>query len=255
MRKILAISAAIVGVLILVVVGLAVYAALNLNSIIKANQAYLLAKVSDSLGRRVDAQVIDVSLGWGIGLGIKSVQIADDARFSQLPFVQANEVSGEVAFMPLLRREVEVTRLIFKQPTVRVLRNANGELNVSTMGRKEQPQAQAPAAAPPGQRGAAPSSQGPMVASPPTGAAAGAGLQSLAVTRFSIEGGQLLYQDATQGGAPVRISDVDLDVEDFSASAPFKVGLQLALLGDEQSVKVSGRLGPLLRYGAIHAER
>jgi len=255
MRKILAISAAIVGVLILVVVGLAVYAALNLNSIIKANQAYLLAKVSDSLGRRVDAQAIDVSLGWGIGLGIKSVQIADDSRFSQIPFVQANEVSGQVAFLPLLRREVKVTRLIFKQPTVRVLRNAAGELNVSTIGKKEQPQAQAPAAAPPARSGAAPSSQGPMVAGPPAGAAAGGGLQSLAITRFSIEGGQLLYQDATQGGAPVKINDVDLDVADFSASAPFKVDLKLALLGDEQNLKVSGRLGPLLRDGAIDAKR
>ena len=255
MRKILAISAAIVGVLILVVVGLAVYAALNLNSIIKTNRAYLLAKVSDSLGRRVDAQAIDVSLGWGIGLGIKSVQIADDPRFSQTPFVQANEVSGEVAFLPLLRREVEVTRLVFKQPTVRVLRNAAGELNLSTMGKKEQPQAPAAPSAPSAPKGAAPSGQGPMVAGPATGVTGAGGLQSLAIARFSIEGGQLLYQDATQAGAPVRISNVDLDVEDFSASAPFKIGLKLALLGDEQNLKVDGRLGPLLRDGAIDAKR
>lgn len=257
MRKTVTISLAIVGVLILVVVGLVAYALLNLNSIIRTNQTYLLARVSDSLGRWVDAQAIDVSLGWGIGLAIKSVQIADDPRFSQTPFVQANEVSGEVAFLPLLRREVQITRLVFKQPTVRVLRNAAGDLNVGMIGRKERPQASAVPSAPSAPRSSPPSGQGPMIAGPTTGAGGtvGGGLRSLAITRFSIEGGQLLYQDATQAGAPVRIGNVDLAVEDFSADAPFKVVLNLALLGDEQNLKVSGRLGPLISDGGIDPTR
>ena len=250
MRKILLISAVVVGVLVLVVAGLLTYAALNLNSIIKANQAYLLAKASDSLGRQVQAQEITVSFGWGIGLNVKSVKIADDPRFSQLPFVQADEISCKVALVPLLARQLEITRLVLERPIVRVMRDSAGELNVSSLGKKDHARAQVPPPTPPAQS-AAPSGQGLMVEKPAKGGGQGAALQRLVVTNLAIEGGQLFYQDAASGGAPIKISDIDLEVEGFSPDAPFKVGLELTFLGDVQNFKASGQLGPLMHDGMI----
>ncbi len=254
MRKILLISAVVIGVVVLVAAGLLTYAALNLNSIIKANQAYLLAKATDSLGRQVRAREISVSLGWGIGLNVKSVKIADDPRFSQLPFVQADEVSCEVALMPLLARKLEITRLILKQPIVRVIRNSAGELNVSSLGKKDHARAQVPPPTPPAQTGA-PSGQGLMLEEPVKTRSESAALQRLVVTNLAIEGGQLLYQDAASGGAPINISDIDLEIEGFNPSAPFKVGLRLTVLSDVQNFKASGQLGPLMRDGVIDPKR
>jgi len=57
------------------------------------------------------------------------------------------------------------------------------------------------------------------------------------------------------GGPPIKISDTDLDVEGFSVNSPFKVELRLALLGDVQNFKANGRIGPLMRGGAIDVKQ
>ncbi len=258
MRKLLLIAAAVIGAAVVIAAGLLTYAALNLNSIIKENQAHLLAKASDSLGRQVEANEITASFGWGVGLHVKSIKIADDPRFSQLPFIQADEISCQVALIPLLMRKLEITRLVLKQPIARVIRNSAGELNVSSLGRKQHAESRpAPSAAPTpsAQTGAPGGGQGLMVEEPVKAGAEGAALQRIAVGNLAVENGQLLFQDAVAGGPPLRIGYLDLEVEGFSPSAPFDAALKFSVMGEAQNVKISGRLGPLMADGRIDPER
>jgi len=257
MRKLLLISAAVIGVLILALIGLFTYAARNLNSIIEANQALLLAKASDALGRQVQAQQITASLGWGIGLSVKSVQVADDPRFSQLPFVQVGEVSCKVALIPLLARRLDITRLTLEQPIVRVIRDSNGELNVSSLGKKGKEQASPPSNSRPAQNNTPnmPSGQGLMVEKPAKTGSEKAALQRVSVANLAVQDGQVVYQDATPGSMPIKIGNADLEVEGFSPDSPFKVLLNLALMSDVQNVKASGKVGPLIHDGVIDAKQ
>ena len=145
MRKILLIAGAVIGVVVIVVIGLVGYAVLNLNSIIASNRTYILTRASDALGRSIEAQDIKASVGWGVMMDITGVKVADDPAFSQLPFVQAGDVYAQVEFVPLLAHEVKVTRLLLKQPQVRIIRNRAGVLNVSTLSKKTGAAVPAPA--------------------------------------------------------------------------------------------------------------
>jgi hypothetical protein len=234
MRKIILIGGIAVGALSLIVAAVLVYALTNLNSIIASRQKLLLDKLSDAAGRSVEIQEIKASLGWGVSVAISGLKIADDPAFSQLPFVAANQVSGAVELLPLLGGEVKVTRLVFDHPEIRVLRDAQGQLNVSTIGKGKQK---------------------PAPAAPQANVAeenkSGGALNALSIENFSIEGGNVYYSDAQAGGAAIEIKRVDFDVNDFSAASRFAIRLKLAALGDQQNLTVEGKAGPILSGGAI----
>src|ERR1700751_926657 len=106
MRRILLTAAVTLGVIVLLIAGLLVYGALNLNSLVKSNRQYLLDRVGDSLGRDVQAQDVQIGLGWGVTLEVSGLRIADDPSFSQLPLLKAKQVSGRVELLPLLSRQI-----------------------------------------------------------------------------------------------------------------------------------------------------
>src|SRR5207248_3556511 len=134
------------------------------------------------------------------------------------------------AFIPLLYRQVEIKRLVFKKPSVRVLRDRDGRLNVSTLGKKEG------AATPtPEQPAAKPGMRSPMQEQP---AAKGGGIRTLTITSFMIEGGTIFYQEMGERGAPVQLSGVDLDVENFNPTNPFDLDLKLSAFGNQQNLKI-----------------
>ena len=121
---------------VLIVAAVMGYAYLNLNSIIAANRERLLARASDAIGRPVEAAEIKASLGRGVSIEMTGVRLDDDPTFSQLPFVQADEVFLKVELIPLLFKEIKVTELVLSQPQIRIIRSPSGTMNVSTIARK-----------------------------------------------------------------------------------------------------------------------
>ena len=236
MRKTILTVGIALGALLLIIGAVLIYAIANLNSIIASRQKMLLDKLSDVVGRPVEIAEIKASLGWGVSIAISGLKIADDPAFSQLPFVAANQVSAAVELLPLLGGNLKITRLVFDEPQIRVLRDAQGQLNVSTIGRGKEKAA--PEAAPP-EANLASENKGPGA------------LNALSIENFSIAGGSVYYSDAQDRGAPIQIKRLDLDVSDFSATAPFGVKLKLAALGDQQNLNVAGKAGPILSYGSI----
>jgi hypothetical protein len=63
MRKIILGAGIAVGVLLLIVAAVLIYAVANLNSIIATRQKMLLDKLSDALGRPVEIQEVKASIG------------------------------------------------------------------------------------------------------------------------------------------------------------------------------------------------
>ncbi len=96
----------------------------------------MLARASDAIGRPLEADEIKASLGRGVAIEITGVKLADDPAFSQLPFVQADEVLLKVEFLPLLSKELKVTELVLRQPQIRIIRSTAGAMNVSTIAKK-----------------------------------------------------------------------------------------------------------------------
>lgn len=234
MRKVILIAAGVVGALILVVVGLVLYAVLNLNSIIAANRARILTMAGDSLGRPVEAQEIKAHVGWGVMVDVSGVKVADDPAFSQIPFLQANDVYVQVEFVPLLSRSIKVTSLVVSAARVRIIRNHAGALNLSTISRK------------PGQE-----KKKPPKPEAEGGGGGPSGLAALTVKSLRIDNAALSYEDQQAGGPPLTVSAVNFALDDFSVNSPFDFTLTLAALGDRKNLNVSGRIGPLIRDGGI----
>jgi hypothetical protein len=230
-NELILIAGGVIGALILVVLGLVLYAVLNLNSIIVANRARILTMAGDSLGRAVEAQEIKAHVGWGVMVDVSGVKVADDPAFSQLPFLQANDVYVQVEFVPLLSRSIKVTSLIVSAAHVRIIRNHAGALNVSTISKK------------PGQE----------KNKPPKPEAEGgpSGLAALTVKRLRIENGALSYEDQQAGGAALTVSALNFALDNFSVSSPFDFSLTLAALADRKNLDLSGRIGPLMHDGGI----
>jgi len=230
MRKILLIAAATVGVLVLLIAGVVGYAALHLNALIKDNRQYLLDRASDLVGRDVQAQGIQVGLGWGVTLDIMGLQIDEDPSFpQQRPFLRAVQLSGEVELLPLLSGQILITRLDLLNPTVRVLRDRGGRLNIASLGAK--------GAASTG-RAKAPREH------------AGRGIPiHLLVENLDIREGAITYQDGNNW--PVQIGHLNLEVSDVNPNRPFPVKLDLSALGESRNLSVAGKVGPLMRNGML----
>jgi AsmA family/AsmA-like C-terminal region len=243
MRKALIIGGSIIGVVILVVAGLMIYAATNLNSIIAENRTLLLDRASTALGRKVEVTGIHASIGWGVMADLTGVTIADDPAFSQRPFVQAGDVYAKVEFLPLLARRIRVTRIALEKPEIRLIRAQDGKLNVSTIGAKheEKPREKpAPGAGKPNALEAAPRKK----------AKSSSILEALHVRNLAIDGGKIVYID--HGAAPIAINAIDLQVTNFSFGSAFDVALRFAALGDEQNFEASATAGPLMSDGSLN---
>ena len=81
-----------------------------------------------ALGRNVSIGSVRLSL-WR-GFLLERVSIAEDPRFGTGPFLEADEISGGVLFLPLLgKQEVLIPVLHLVRPRVRLFQNPEGEWN------------------------------------------------------------------------------------------------------------------------------
>ncbi|MGA7618804.1 AsmA-like C-terminal region-containing protein [Candidatus Binatus sp.] len=236
MRRILVICAVVVGAVVLIAAALTAYAFFNLSSIVARNEKRILARVSDELGRRVDVGKIQAQMGWGVSVEVSGLKIADDSSFSAEPFLAANEVSIKVEFIPLLRGAAKVTRLELIKPDIRIVMNARGDLNLSTIGSSPDDVRRETSKAERSRRAKKRSS-----------------LADLSIKALSIEDGGIYFNDLSEKMAPIRVRHLDFGATNFNPASEFDVATKFAFQGEEQNVDVSGKLGPLLEQGVLDA--
>ncbi|HLX37969.1 MAG TPA: AsmA-like C-terminal region-containing protein [Candidatus Binataceae bacterium] len=250
MRKAITIVGAIVGLVVLIVGGVLLYAARNLNSIIAEREDFILQRVSDALDRKVEVASINVTLGWGLEADLSGLKIEDDPALSDQPFVFTKDAYAKVELIPLLSRKVHVTEVTLKNPEVRIIRTEEGELNIAGIGKKrssvEEP---APAATPSDKK-----LQGAPITSEHTARPAGgkrADLAAIYIRSLTIDDGVIVYEERGRNHQTFRISDFDLTVDRFSFMRVFDLHLKLAMLAEKQNIDVSGRIGPLVQEGKL----
>ena len=211
-------------VLLLVIGGLLVFAAYNLNDLANQNKDQLLAQAEQALGRKVQIGEIGLTFWGGIGARLRNFALADDPAFSSDNFVQAADLQVNVKLMPLLNQEIEVKRVILHDPVIRVIRNAQGIFNFASLSGGDMPDA-------------------PPDASDTT-ASIGSGGMPLLVALVNITNGDIQYTDQ-QENAALRISQLDLKVEDLSFDKPLRIELAAAIVSDQQNFQLDATFGPL----------
>jgi uncharacterized protein involved in outer membrane biogenesis len=213
---------------VVVALAIALFAVLlNLNALIARNKDYLIAQAEQALGRKISVGKVEATLFSGIGVRLGDFVMADDRDFSSGDFVRARDLQVNLKFWPLLRKEIQVKSLVLHDPTIQIIRDAKGNFNFSSIGKRAQDQKA------PGQR---PEKE----TSPKTDADRSAFLVAL----VNISGGDIHYVDK-KDGSDLRVRQMDLMVEDFDFDEPFSIKLAAALFADKQNVKLAGKIGPV----------
>ncbi len=135
--------------------------------------------IEEALNRRIELQDIRLTIWPRIGARIGGFVVQDDPAFRTGPFASLSSLDVGVKLLPLVNGKVDVEEIPLRDPVITVLKNSQGQLNVSTIGAKT------------------PAPSVPSKPEPP-GQPSGSPLQALAlfaVDRVSIDGGKLTYRD------------------------------------------------------------
>jgi hypothetical protein len=223
----------ILGVILLVLVGAAAIAVMNLNSYLNSNKEWVRGEVEKALGRTVGFDEVGVSLFPSIGASVKNLSIADDPRFGKEEFVRAGDAQVAVKLLPLLFRSVEVSKVVLEAPAVNVIRDETG-FNFDSIGKTTTAE---PTAEP------TPTAPKETKDGEPTGQEKAAFLVSL----MRIRDGEIRYLDKRkESAADLRIRDLDFEASDLSLTSPITLEIAAALFDSEkQNFTLAGTLGPL----------
>jgi len=213
----------IAAVILLLLGALLAFAVLNLGRFVNRNKDYILAQAEQALGRKVAVEDIGVTVWGGIGVRLKNFALADDRAFSREDFLRADDLQVNVAFLPLLWKELRVTRLILHQPVITVIRDKKGQFNFASLGRLPRPE---------GQRKPEPTPAPGEPAAPP-----------LLVSLVNVADGKVRYLDH-KDGLDLRISQLELTVEEPGLDRPVSVDLAAAVNADRQNLRIQGKIGP-----------
>lgn len=218
------------GAIVLVLIAVTALALVNLNGLINRNKDYLLARAEEALGRKVAVGEIGVTLWGGIGVRLKQISLADDPSFSQDTFVQAADLQINMKLLPLLRKELQVSKVILHRPVINVIRDKEGRFNFATIGgEKEKREREAKKEQEKKER------REERAAPPP-----------LLVSLVDIDGGEIRYRDAGRDGLDFRATRLDFKIKDASLDRPIDVELEAAVFGAaQQNLKLKGRVGPV----------
>lgn len=194
----------------------------------------VIAQVEAALGREITLGRLSLGFLPTPTLGLEELVIGERAAPAQGPippgerFVTLDRLGLKLRLLPLLRRRIEVTRLILERPQITVDRDAKGNLSVADLG---------------GVGGAAPPA-GPQAGRP----AGPSPLAALLVRRIEVRQGSLTFRDrAVVPGREVTttVTDLAAALDDVSLDRPIRADVKATFLSrTPQNVALAGTLGP-----------
>ncbi len=218
---------------VIVIVAMAVAAAaalLNINYFVARNKGYLIEQAEQALGRKVFVSDVQATIFTGIGVRLTDFAMSDDPAFSSDHSIRARDLQVNVKFWPLLKRELQVKRIILHKPVIRIVRNPQGNFNFSSVGKSTKEKKDI------------------VEKKTKEGSRDQAGQPGFWVSLVDISDGEIRYTDRKDGG-DLQVRQIDLKVEDLELDRPFSVKLAAALYADRQNVAFATAVGPLRADG------
>jgi len=87
---------------------------------------------SQALGRTVTIQKIRIHLWYGILLD--GVTVSEDARYGQKPFLEIEQISGQVLILPLFnKKQIVIPSLRIVRPAIQLIQDPNGLWNMQSL--------------------------------------------------------------------------------------------------------------------------
>lgn len=222
-RKLLIVLLALVA-LVVIVLALLPYV-ISLESF----KAQIEARAEQALGRPVDIGQVQLQILTGLGAGLEDLVVYNPPGWQEEHFVRVGTLSIKVAFLPLLQRQVEISKIVLSHGTIFVERDEAGRMNYADL---VEPQPDGAPAGPSQDTTAEPSPLGALLVSEVT-------LQGVDVT--------FIDRQAVPGQTVTTTArDLQADLANIALNTPIDFDIATALLTDgEQNVRLRGQLGPV----------
>ena len=89
----------------------------------------LVPKVEAVLKRKVEIEDITVSIWGGLGVDVKGMKVLNPPGFVHEELLKFEQLSVRVRFLPLLRKRIEIKKLILESPEINLEKNQEGTSN------------------------------------------------------------------------------------------------------------------------------
>ncbi len=201
MRKFLKIFGIALGIVVLLIVA----AAVALPLLVDPNdfKPRIVNAVEEATGRDFEIPgAIELSVFPWLGVKLGAVRLGNAEGFDEQPFASVEGVEVRVKLLPLLRKDIEIGRVIVEQPTIRLAKNENGRTNWEDL-LAEKPVTEAPAE---------PAAE---TAAPP----------DFSVEAVEIRGAHILYSDAV-AGMSAALTDFGLETGELGLPADFPLSMR-----------------------------
>ncbi len=227
----------ILSIILAIVLGLLVAASVALRIFLPPEKAkaLVLKHLSEQLRREVE--VGSVSVGVFSGLQISKLKISESPTFAKGTFLSSELFTLQVALLPLLSKQVIVRQAVLKEPTVTILRMADGKtFNFSDLTKTVQP-------TPPGQKSTDAGANKPSEKGTPF---------VFVVSHAEIARGALHFVDRSPAKQSVDIEPFDLKLKGVSLTDPFslKMGLRVKYRGSDLGIRLGGKAN--LKESSFH---
>ena len=178
-------------------------------------------KASAFLGAPVELE--NISLVWANGVALRATGLAvygDERRTDKSLEVSSADVLVDIA--PLLQKRIVVSSVRVTRPKAHLVKGSDGAVQIK--GVKFPPAGPSPTASASG--------ASPVGATP-----------DLSISRIQIEKAEVRFQDAS-GASPMDLTvrAIDVDIRDFSLSAPFSVQIKASIFSDGQNLSAQTRV-------------
>ena len=211
------IALGVIGAIVLIILAIPLF--VNVNTF----KPLIEEQLTNAIGRKATVGNLSLSLFSGSVTG-DDLSIADDAQFSNQPFVTAKELQLGVEMRPLIfDHKILIDSLEIEEPQIHLVHAQNGTWNFSTIGQsapkrtlQQQQQSITPA---------------------------------FAVNSFKIKDGHAIVEALPASGAPMVYDRVNVEVQDFSFSKAFPFTVSADLSG-QGTVTVTGKSGPINLHDA-----
>lgn len=227
----------VIGLLIVIVVAFGVVVALPFLIDLNKYQGQYKPIIEDALNRKVQLQDIRLTVWPQLGAKVAGFAVLDDPAFGSTPFASLTSLDIGIKLVPLLTGKIEVENITLRNPVITVIKNKNGVLNVSTIGRPGVELPKTPSRAP------LPSTEGPLKI-----------LALLAVDRVSIAGGELTYRNlSTANPTEYILQNMEILLQSVGLGQTPRLHIRMLVQPLNLPVELDGKFGPLKESTDIDA--